>query len=138
MKSIDKWSDGQLAAHRIIARLDIDKYMEDEKYQDRINDLVDEWICGFCLFSGSLEDASKVITELQSRAVVPLIFCADFEYGLPMRFENGTAFPHAMALGKSETTEHTYISGEAYSQGSEIYRCSLESGTGSGYKFESG
>lgn len=43
-------------------------------------------------------EAAMYVNALQRESAVPLIFSADFERGLAMRFKGTTAFPHAMAL----------------------------------------
>lgn len=43
-------------------------------------------------------EAAMYVNALQRESPVPLIFTADFERGLAMRFKGTTAFPHAMAL----------------------------------------
>lgn len=44
-------------------------------------------------------EAAALINQLQRDSKLPLIFAADFERGLSMRLNGGTAFPHAMAFG---------------------------------------
>jgi beta-N-acetylhexosaminidase len=43
-------------------------------------------------------EAAMMVNELQGRSDIPLIFAADFERGLAMRFEGTTNFPAAMAF----------------------------------------
>ena len=43
-------------------------------------------------------EAAMMVNELQRRSEIPLIFAADFERGLAMRFEGTTNFPAAMAF----------------------------------------
>jgi beta-glucosidase-like glycosyl hydrolase len=96
-----------LAAQCIMPDLQIDQYLQSEDYREKIHKLIDEGIGGFCIFKATPEETARVITELQSRAAIPLLFSADFEFGTAMRLEGGTAYPHAMALGKGDvaTTE---------------------------------
>jgi len=75
--------------------------------------LVKLGIGGFCVFKGSQAETESMTAELQALATIPLIFSADFEYGLPMRLTGGTEFPHAMAMGQNESTEFTYTSAQA-------------------------
>jgi beta-N-acetylhexosaminidase len=106
--NIESLTNRRLAAQCIFGRISADEYFLDEEYKKEILRLVNEGIGGFCVFSGTKEETSKMLTELQRRASIPLLFCADFENGLTMRLKNGTDFPHAMALGKADNTEMTY------------------------------
>jgi len=51
---------------------------------------------------------AALINELQKTARIPLLFAADFERGTAMRLENGTSFPHAMAVAASGRPEDAY------------------------------
>jgi beta-N-acetylhexosaminidase len=44
-------------------------------------------------------EAAALMNQLQRESKLPLIFAADFERGLTMRFNGATGFPHAMAFG---------------------------------------
>lgn len=105
MNRFDTWSDRKLAAQCIFPRLDCDKYLEDAAYSEQIKKLVKLDIGGFCIFNGTTETVKNILAELQILSNIPLLFCADFENGVTMRLEDGTDFPHAMALGK--TGEYT-------------------------------
>jgi len=48
---------------------------------------------------------------LQSRAKIPLLVAADFERGTAYRLEDGTAFPHAMAVAATGRLEDAYAMG---------------------------
>jgi beta-N-acetylhexosaminidase len=60
------------------------------------------------LLKASPLDAAVLTNQLQRDSVLPLFFAADFERGLPMRFQGGTAFPHAMAIGATGSTAYAY------------------------------
>ncbi len=107
MGLVDSWTIDKIVAQCIFPRLDIYDYYEKEEYNKYIKKLVGFGVGGFCVFGGNLETVSNAIAELQSYAQTPLLFCADFEYGLAMRMEEGTGFPHAMALGKVDDPEAT-------------------------------
>lgn len=107
------WSNEKLAYQLIIARLSTDKYFEDSNYRLQIEDLVIKGIGGFCIFDGNTESVPKMTQQLQAIAEIPLIFSADFENGLSMRLTEGTAFPHAMAVGHSSNPENSYKIGAA-------------------------
>jgi beta-N-acetylhexosaminidase len=53
-------------------------------------------------------DAAALTNQLQRDSPLPLLFAADFERGLPMRFHGGTGFPHAMAIGATGSTQYAY------------------------------
>jgi beta-N-acetylhexosaminidase len=53
-------------------------------------------------------DAAALTNQLQRDSPLPLLFAADFERGLPMRFQGGTGFPHAMAIGATGSTAYAY------------------------------
>ncbi len=56
-------------------------------------------------------ETAVLTNELQEAAKIPLLIGADFERGTVMRVEEGTAFPHAMAVGA------TWRPGDAYAMG---------------------
>lgn len=107
MKSINKWTDAELAAQCIMPRLNADKYFEDKEYKNGIIELARRGIGGFCIFGGSFHQLKLMTNELQGYAEIPLIFSADFENGLLMRLRDGSPFPHAMALGQADDTGKT-------------------------------
>lgn len=96
-----------LSSQAIFPRISADDF-KDSHYKKNIYDLVDKNVGGFCVFGGELFETYNMINELQSRSKVPLLFCADFENGLPMRLRGGTEFPHHMALGKANDSEITF------------------------------
>jgi beta-N-acetylhexosaminidase len=63
---------------------------------------------GGLLLKGSPLDAAALTNRLQRDSDLPLLFAADFERGLPMRFHGGTVFPHAMAVGATGNIEYAY------------------------------
>ena len=60
------------------------------------------------LIKASPLDAAALTNQLQRDSSVPLIFAADFERGLTMRFHGGTGFPHAMAFGATGRPDFAY------------------------------
>jgi beta-N-acetylhexosaminidase len=54
---------------------------------------------------------AALINRLQERAKIPLLVAADFERGTAMRLDEGTSFPHAMAVAA------TGRAGDAYTVG---------------------
>jgi beta-N-acetylhexosaminidase len=63
---------------------------------------------GGLLIKASPLDAAALTNQLQRDSPLPLLFAADFERGLPMRFHGGTGFPHAMAIGATGSAEYAY------------------------------
>lgn len=108
MARADSWNTKRIVTQCIIPRLDIDKFESDERYKSECRELSQRGVGGFCVFGGSPDLVERITQELQAFAQTPLIFCADFEYGLPMRLSEGTAFPHAMALGKADDEKITF------------------------------
>jgi beta-N-acetylhexosaminidase len=60
------------------------------------------------LVKASPLDAAALTNQLQRDSPLPLLFAADFERGLPMRFHGGTGFPHAMAIGATGSADYAY------------------------------
>lgn len=54
---------------------------------------------------------AALVNLLQKAARIPLLFAADFERGTAMRLENGTSFPHAMAVAATGRPEDAYTVG---------------------------
>ena len=54
---------------------------------------------------------AALANQLQSHTKVPLLVAADFERGSSMRLEEGTAFPHAMAIGATSDPKLAYEMG---------------------------
>ncbi|MFA6572139.1 MAG: glycoside hydrolase family 3 N-terminal domain-containing protein [Bacteroidota bacterium] len=90
----------KLAAQCVFQRLSLEEFLSDKSYKENILQLVSMGVGGFCIFKGDFASAKKVIDALQKQSLIPLLFSADFENGLTMRFSDGTSFPHAYALGK--------------------------------------
>ena len=114
------WNSKKIAAQCVFPRIDVDTYLNDEVYRNDIKKLAEIGCGGFCIFQGNIEKVKNIIAELQMIAEIPLLFCADFENGLQMRLEDGTSFPHSMALAKTgnyTTTVANAIAKEAKNLG---------------------
>lgn len=99
----------QLAAQCVFERVHEEFFTADEHYrEDKLRLVSQEGIGGVCIFKGNLERTAQMLRELQEVSAVPLIVSADFEHGLPMRLDNGTSFPHAMALGMAGELPRTF------------------------------
>ncbi len=103
MSKLARW----LAVRSIVARLDVPAYWQQPAYRDRMQQWIREGLGGVCLFGGTVEQAARAAHEIQSLAAVPVIVAADLEFGLPMRFSGGTAFPRAWALARAGRPEWT-------------------------------
>lgn len=112
-KNIKELPIKKLLCQMIFPRLDATQYYEDKEYSKKIHSLVEDGIGGFCVFKGTMGNVKSMISVLQGIAKIPLLFCADYEFGLPMRLENGTAFPHARVFGESDNSEFTSECSEA-------------------------
>jgi beta-N-acetylhexosaminidase len=53
-----------------------------------------------------------LVNTLQRHAKVPLLVAADFERGTSMRVEEGSSFPHAMAVAATGRPEDAYTMGK--------------------------
>jgi beta-N-acetylhexosaminidase len=53
-----------------------------------------------------------LVNTLQSHAKVPLLVAADFERGTSMRVEEGSSFPHAMAVAATARPQDAYTMGK--------------------------
>jgi len=51
---------------------------------------------------------AELTNDLQDHAEIPLLFGADFERGTVMRIEEGTSFPHAMAVAATGSPQDAY------------------------------
>ena len=107
MAKFTHWNNKKIAAQCVFPRLDIDTFLENENYRKNIKELIKIGCGGFCIFQGSIEKVKKVVSELQMLSEIPLLFCSDFENGLQMRLEDGTSFPHPMALARAENYTFT-------------------------------
>jgi beta-N-acetylhexosaminidase len=102
-----------LAYQCIFPRLNVPDYFSDLDYRHKIQELTRNFIGGFCIFGGTRETVLLLTDELQLLAPIPLLFCADFEYGLKMRLEDGGEYPHAMAVGKTKNPTNAYLVAKA-------------------------
>ncbi len=115
MKSIEKFTSAELAAQCVMGRISADHYYADARYKFNIQQLIEAGMGGFCVFKGIVDETRRMLDELQMDTDIPLIFAADYENGLLMRLNNGSPFPHAMAIGKNEP-EKTYEIGKAIAE----------------------
>lgn len=98
-------------AQLLFPKLDIDNYDENSHLY---RELVKLGVGGFCLFGvkADILKIREVITSLQEIAKIPLLFCADMEHGLNMRFNAGTSMPRAEAVGATQVPNNALLIGE--------------------------
>jgi beta-N-acetylhexosaminidase len=92
----------------IFPRLDCARYRQSGEHRDQVVRLVEKGVGGFVLFDGDLQMVADVIAELQTLSGNRLLFAADCEHGVTMRFTGGTAFPSMMTLGRANDVAATY------------------------------
>jgi beta-glucosidase-like glycosyl hydrolase len=99
----------QLLAQSIFPRLNCNQYLRTAEYRDEIHRLVEsESVGGFVLFDGDGETVRETTQALQALSGNKLLFAADCEDGITMRFAGGTEFPSMMALGSANDVAATY------------------------------
>ncbi|MFH1725124.1 MAG: glycoside hydrolase family 3 N-terminal domain-containing protein [Elusimicrobiota bacterium] len=81
---------------------------DDPAYAERLTDL---GAGGFCVYGGGVQEIAALTRRLQRRARVPLLFCADYEDGLPTMAEGGTALPSNMGIGAAASETLAYRKG---------------------------
>lgn len=87
-------------AQMVMPRLEGER-IEDVRYREQLNMLIDEGIGGFILFGGTLEQTPGHLRELQGRARVPLLIASDVERGLGQQIAGGTRFPSQRAVSSA-------------------------------------
>ena len=90
------------------------------EHQELVRDVTQLHVGGFILktdatptglnFSQAYPTAA-LANDLQRRAAIPLLVAADFERGTAMRLEEGTSFPHAMAVAATGRPADAYAMG---------------------------
>ena len=104
-------------------RLDILRYSTHEDYRKTIHELVSTYaVLGFCIFGGTKQLVRSTITELQGlrseNSERMLLFSIDAEWGTAMRISDGTEYPHAFALAKTNDTK--LVEEVGYAIGAEL------------------
>lgn len=96
-------------AGSIFPRIECSRYVESEEYRTSIIALVESGgVGGFVLFDGDVEQVSMITSTLGRIGEGRLLFAADCEDGVTMRFAGGTEFPSMMALGQADDVSATY------------------------------
>ncbi|MGH9529163.1 MAG: glycoside hydrolase family 3 protein, partial [Terriglobales bacterium] len=68
------------------------------------------------LFKIDPYEAAVLLNRLQQDSKLPLLIAADFERGITMRINGGTAFPHAMAFGAAGKLDYADAFGRITAQ----------------------
>ncbi len=95
---------------------------ESQDYTDLLRDVQEKHIGAFAIQTqgspSGIPDRSQVyptailLNALQKHAKFPLLVGADFERGTGMRLDEGTAFPHNMAVAATGRPEDAYTMGK--------------------------
>ena len=74
-------------------------YPQWEWPREQLHPLIQEvGVGGVLLFGGTVADVMLRVQQMQEWATIPLLVCADVEWGVGQRFEGATEFPPAIAL----------------------------------------
>lgn len=100
---------GQMIAGRYVAKF-ANRDSDDIK---GLTDLITKQkVGGMVIFGGEVYETAELNNYLQSKAKVPLLIAADFEYGAAMRINGTTLFPPFMALGAADSEDLAYAMGK--------------------------
>lgn len=98
-----------LLAQSIFPRIDCRQYAASQPYREIIEGYVQRGeVGGFVLFDGDVALVASITSSLNSIEGARLLFAADCEDGVTMRFSGGTEFPSMMALGSANDVSATY------------------------------
>ena len=86
---------------------------DSRRYRDLVHNVGSLKVGGLVLFQGDVSEMALILNDMQSRADIPLLVSADFEWGTAMRMRRGTMFPVAMALGATRDPELAFRTGQA-------------------------
>jgi beta-N-acetylhexosaminidase len=94
---------------------------ESQDYKDLLSDVEEKHIGTFAIQTqgsptgivrSQVYPTAVLVNTLQRHAKVPLLVAADFERGTSMRVEEGSSFPHAMAVAATGRPEDAYTMGK--------------------------
>ena len=94
---------------------------ESQDYKDLLSDVEEKHIGSFAIQTqgsplgvvrSQVYPTAVLVNNLQRHAKVPLLVAADFERGTSMRVEEGSSFPHAMAVAATRRPEDAYTMGK--------------------------
>jgi beta-N-acetylhexosaminidase len=95
--------------------------VESAEYRDLLRDVEEKHIGSFAIQTqgsplgverSQVYPTAVLVNTLQSHAKVPLLVAADFERGTAMRIDEGSSFPHAMAVAATSRPEDAYLMGK--------------------------
>ncbi len=86
---------------------------DDDTYDHLVHLVRDLHVGGFVVSLGNVYEQAMLINKLQKVSRIPLLFSADYEYGLGMRLKGGISFPTNMALGATRDSMLVYRIGRA-------------------------
>jgi beta-N-acetylhexosaminidase len=86
---------------------DTDIYREWVRYVETLK------VGGLIFARGDVSEMALLANDMQSRAEIPLLISADFEWGTAMRVRRGTLFPVAMAIGATRDPDLAFRTGRA-------------------------
>src|SRR5579863_5246888 len=98
---------------------------ESQDYKDLLRDVEEKHIGSFAIQTqgspvgiarSQVYPTAVLVNTLQRHAKVPLLVAADFERGTSMRVEEGSSFPHAMAVAATGRPEDAYTMGKITAQ----------------------
>lgn len=100
---------------QMIVPLTYAPYMSDndDTYDHLAHMVKDMHVGGFVVSLGNIYEQAMLINKLQKLSKTPLLFSADYEYGLGMRLRGGISFPSNMALGATRDSALVYRIGRA-------------------------
>lgn len=86
---------------------------QDSDYlQELVGLVTKEKIGGLTIFAGEVYETAHLTNYLQTKARIPLLIAADFEWGPAMRINGTTLFPPFMALGATNSDDLAYQMGK--------------------------
>jgi beta-glucosidase-like glycosyl hydrolase/CubicO group peptidase (beta-lactamase class C family) len=94
---------------------------ESQAYKDLLRDVEEKHIGSFAVQTqgsplgvvrSQVYPTAVLVNTLQRHAKVPLLVAADFERGTSMRVEEGSSFPHSMAVAATGRPEDAYTMGK--------------------------
>lgn len=95
-------------ARVVFPRVDCDTFDLNSNYSEEIVELVNQGVGGVVLFGGNMRAVVRTVERLRDAAGdAPLLVAADCEFGLRMRFSEGTEFPDMWSWGSAADPELT-------------------------------
>ena len=85
-------------------------YMSDSSkvWQTIRENIIKKHVFGYHIWRGDIYAARHYIRKMQEMADIPLIFSADFERGVGLKFDGAVEFPPNMAFGATGNSDYVY------------------------------